>query len=134
MPYVLCLPLDVMVVRGNNQEQTESDRNDLFQTSVLHAVGRVLESYKYQRVVLQRDPRAALMTSGLWGPAQLPASLNSMTYSSSIIELVAKPLLFASRQNTLILYLCVFIPVLNVPFRTLTLKDPSLHAATNPAV
>lgn len=46
----------------------------------------------------------------------------------------AKPLLFTSRQNTLILNLCVFIPVLNVPFRTLTLKDPSLRAVTNPAV
>lgn len=45
-----------------------------------------------------------------------------------------KPPLFASRQNSLIRHLCVFIPVLNVPFRTLTLKDPSLHAATDPAV
>lgn len=58
----------------------------------------------------------------------------TLTYSFNIVELPAKPLLFASRQNTLILHLCVFIPVLNVPFRTLTLKDPSRHAATDPAV
>lgn len=74
------------------------------------------------------------MNSDLCGREQLPAFLNSMTYSFSIAEKPAKPLLFASRQNTLILHLCVFIPVLNVPFRTLTLKDPSLHAATDPAV
>lgn len=70
----------------------------------------------------------------LSGREQLPAFLNSLTYSFNIVEPPAKPLLFASRQNTLILHLCVFIPVLNVPFRTLTLKDPSLHAATSPAV
>lgn len=28
----------------------------------------------------------------------------------------------------------LFIPILNVPFHVLTLKGPSLHAATNPAV
>lgn len=30
--------------------------------------------------------------------------------------------------------MCVFIPVLNVPFRTLTLNNPSLYATTNPDV
>lgn len=62
------------------------------------------------------------------------ALLGSITYSFNIVQLPTKPSLFASRQNPLILHLCVFIPVLNVPFRTLTLKDPSLHAATDPAV
>lgn len=72
------------------------------------------------------------MNSGL--QEQLPASPNSVTYSFSIVELPAKSLLFATRQSTLILHLCVFIPVLNVPFRTLTLNNPSLHATTGPDV
>lgn len=72
------------------------------------------------------------MNSGL--QEQLLAFLNSITYSFSIVELPAKSLLFATRQNTLILHLCVFIPVLNVPFRTLTLNNPSLHATTEPDV
>lgn len=69
-----------------------------------------------------------------WTQNNSSASLNSPTHSFNGAELPAKPLLFASRQNTLILHLWLFIPVLNVPFRALTLKDPSLHAATDPAV
>lgn len=85
-------------------------------------------------VWITNGPQGDHVNSGLWGREPLPVFINSPTYCFNIVELPARTPLFASRQNTLILHLCVFIPVLNVPFRTLTLKDPSLHAATDPAV
>ncbi|MEQ2253435.1 hypothetical protein ILYODFUR_032071 [Ilyodon furcidens] len=56
--------------------------------------------------------------------------MNSFTF----VKMPTKPLLFTSRQNTLILHLCVFILVIIMPFRALTLKTPLQDAASDPAV
>lgn len=120
----VCWPLVICILRVAVSHWTNIDCYDYQNVSVNNSTEQV------HTLGIMNGSQRGCMNSGLW--KQVPTVLNSIT--CSIVEVPAKSLPFASRQNTLILHLCVFIPVLNVPFRTLTLNNPFLHATTGPDV
>lgn len=122
----VCWQLVICILRMAVSHWTNIDCSDYQNDSINNSNEQV------RTLGIMKGPQRGCMNSGL--RKQVPTVLNSITCSFSIVEVPAKSLLFASRQNTLILHLCVFIPVLNVPFRTLTLNNPFLHATTGPDV
>lgn len=144
--------MGVRLPRGKTGDQTESAEHAVFcgtalfgcnltvstmcsadrhESLIPHWRTQLSDGRRRVDVCWRRESRMTLKVAAWTEVCSLLPRAHRLTLSISsncLLNLLCK------RQNTLILHLCVFIPVLNVPFRTLTLKDPSLHAATDPAV